>query len=62
MSYAFDKLPDDEKITGDNNGILNVLHDYLLRGRIAMKRAELADNKLDEKKFLKELEQVFKCR
>ena len=23
--YAFDKLPDDEKITGDNNGILNVL-------------------------------------
>ncbi|MEK6905630.1 MAG: hypothetical protein AABX24_04480 [Nanoarchaeota archaeon] len=50
--YAFDKLPDDEKITGDNNGILNVpAHDYLLRGRIAMKRAELADNKLDEKKF-----------
>ena len=50
--YAFDKLPEDEKITGDNNGILNVpAHDYLLRGCIAMKRAELASNELDEKMF-----------
>ncbi len=51
--YAFDKLPDDEKITGDDTGILNIpAHDYLLRGFVAMKRAELAGNKPDEMMFL----------
>ena len=50
--YAFDKLPDDEKITGDTIGILNVpAHDYFLRGRIAQKRAELTDNESDRKGF-----------
>lgn len=50
--YAFDKLPDDENVTGDTTGILNVAaHDYFLRGRIAQKRAELTDNELDRKGF-----------
>ncbi|MBI4147177.1 hypothetical protein HY494_00840 [Candidatus Woesearchaeota archaeon] len=50
--YAFDKLPGDEEITGDDKGILNVpAHDYLLRGLIAMKRAELAGSKSAEEMF-----------
>ena len=46
--YAVDKLPDDEVVTGDTTGILNIpAHDYFLRGRIAQKRAELADNETE---------------
>ena len=51
FSVAPPRYRDTEK-TGDNTGILNVpAHDYLLRGCIAMKRAELASNELDEKMF-----------
>ncbi|HLD79393.1 MAG TPA: hypothetical protein VJA18_02440 [Candidatus Nanoarchaeia archaeon] len=46
--YVFDNLPGEENVTGDTTGILNVpAHDYFLRGRIALKQAELADDEAE---------------
>ena len=49
--YVFDNLPDDEKITGDTTGILNVpAHDYFLRARVALKLADLSQPGSQEKR------------